>query len=72
MRSSCTCSLHKQAWTPRNRARSAVVHPAVARAVVLYVVDAPAESLRHVDIRPLAAVDLSHHSGNWSLVFHSR
>jgi broad specificity phosphatase PhoE len=50
----------------------AVVHPAVARAVVLYVVDAPAESLRHVDIRPLAAVDLSHHSGNWSLVFHSR
>lgn len=49
----------------------AVVHPAVVRAVVLYVVDAPAESLRHVDVRPLAAVHLSHHSGNWSLAFGS-
>jgi broad specificity phosphatase PhoE len=47
----------------------AVVHPAIARAVVLYVVDAPAESLRHVDVRPLATVNLSHHTGNWSLVF---
>jgi broad specificity phosphatase PhoE len=47
----------------------AVVHPAVVRAVVLYAVDAPAESLRHVDVRPLAAVSLSHHSGNWSLAF---
>jgi broad specificity phosphatase PhoE len=47
----------------------AVVHPAVVRAVVLYVVDAPAESLRHVDVRPLAAVRLSHHTGNWSLAF---
>jgi len=44
-----------------------VVHPAIVRAIVLYVVDAPAESLRHVDVRPLAAVKLSHHSGNWSL-----
>jgi len=44
-----------------------VVHPAIVRAIVLYVVDAPAESLRHVDVRPLAAVNLSHHSGNWSL-----
>jgi broad specificity phosphatase PhoE len=49
----------------------AVVHPAVVRAVVLYAVDAPAESLRHVDVRPLAAVHLSHHSGNWSLAFTS-
>jgi broad specificity phosphatase PhoE len=47
----------------------AVVHPAVVRAVVLYVVDAPAESLRHVDVRPLAAVNLSYHTGNWSLAF---
>jgi broad specificity phosphatase PhoE len=46
----------------------AVVHPAVARAIVLYVVDAPAESLRHVDVRPLATVDLSLHVGSWSLV----
>lgn len=45
----------------------AVVHPAVVRAIVLYVVDAPAESLRHVDVRPLAKVNLSYHSGNWSL-----
>lgn len=45
----------------------AVVHPAVVRAIVLYVVDAPAESLRHVDVRPLATVNLSYHSGNWSL-----
>ena len=48
----------------------AVVHPAIVRAVVLYVVDAPAESLRHVDVRPLATVTLSHHTGNWSLAFH--
>lgn len=45
----------------------AVVHPAIVRAIVLYVVDAPAESLRHVDVRPLATVNLSYHSGNWSL-----
>lgn len=45
----------------------ALVHPAVARAIVLYVVDAPAESLRHVDVRPLATVDLSLHVGSWSL-----
>ena len=44
--------------------------PAVVRAVVLYVLDAPAESLRHVDVRPLAAVNLSHHDGSWSLAFH--
>ncbi|MFB6723614.1 histidine phosphatase family protein [Kribbella sp. NPDC056345] len=48
----------------------AVVHPAVFRAVVLYVLDAPAESLRHVDVRPLATVNLSHHTGSWSLAFH--
>ncbi|MGW6197374.1 histidine phosphatase family protein [Kribbella sp. NPDC055110] len=47
----------------------AIVHPAVVRAIVLYVVDAPAESLRHVDVRPLATVNLSYHSGNWSLAF---
>lgn len=48
----------------------AVVHPAVARAIVLYVVDAPAESLRHVDVRPLAVVNLSLHVGSWSLALH--
>jgi broad specificity phosphatase PhoE len=47
----------------------AVVHPAVVRAIVLYVLDAPAESLRHVDVRPLATVRLSHHNGSWSLAF---
>ncbi|GAA0576300.1 histidine phosphatase family protein [Kribbella sandramycini] len=48
----------------------AVVHPSVFRAIVLYVLDAPAESLRHVDVRPLATVNLSHHTGSWSLAFH--
>ncbi|WP_329004392.1 histidine phosphatase family protein [Kribbella sp. NBC_00709] len=48
----------------------AVVHPAVVRALVLYVVDAPAESLRHVDVRPLATVNLSLHAGSWSLALH--
>jgi hypothetical protein len=48
----------------------AVVHPAVARAIVLYVVDAPAESLRHVDVQPLAVVNLSLHVGSWSLALH--
>ena len=47
----------------------AVVHPAIVRAIVLYVVDAPAESLRHVDVRPLSTIGLSYHSGNWSLLF---
>jgi hypothetical protein len=42
----------------------------VVRAIVLYVLDAPAESLRHVDVRPLATVNLSHHAGSWSLAFH--
>lgn len=48
----------------------AVVHPAVVRAIVLYVLDAPAESLRQVDVRPLATVKLSLHDGSWSLAFH--
>ena len=47
----------------------AVVHPAVVRAAVLYVLEAPAESLRHVDVRPLSVVRLSAHTGSWSLVF---
>lgn len=47
----------------------AVVHPAVVRAAVLYVLEAPAESLRHVDVRPLSVVRLSEHAGSWSLVF---
>ena len=47
----------------------AVVHPAVVRAIVLYVLDAPAESLRHVDVRPLATVSLSRYTGSWSLAF---
>jgi broad specificity phosphatase PhoE len=45
----------------------AVVHPAVVRAIILYVLDAPAESLRHVNVRPLATVSLSHHAATWSL-----
>jgi broad specificity phosphatase PhoE len=51
------------------RTVAAVVHPAVVRAAVLYVLDAPAESLRHVDVRPLSVVRLSAHSGTWSLTF---
>ncbi|TDD29435.1 histidine phosphatase family protein [Kribbella turkmenica] len=48
----------------------AVAHPSVVRAIVLYVLDAPAASLRHVDVRPLATVTLSLHAGSWSLAFH--
>ncbi|GAA0960330.1 histidine phosphatase family protein [Kribbella koreensis] len=51
------------------RTVAAVVHPAVVRAAVLYVLDAPAESLRHVDVRPLSVLHLSAHAGNWSLAF---
>jgi broad specificity phosphatase PhoE len=47
----------------------AVVHPAVVRAAVLFALEAPAESLRHVDVRPLSVVHLSAHAGSWSLVF---
>lgn len=47
----------------------AVVHPAVVRAAILYVLDAPAESLRHVDVRPLSVVQLSAHHNTWSLTF---
>jgi broad specificity phosphatase PhoE len=52
------------------RTVAAVVHPSVVRAIVLYVLDAPAESLRHVDVRPLATVTLSHHNNSWSLAFN--
>jgi broad specificity phosphatase PhoE len=51
------------------RTVAAVVHPSVVRAAVLYVLDAPAESLRHVDVRPLSVVRLSAHAGSWSLTF---
>lgn len=51
------------------RTVAAVVHPAVVRAAVLYVLDAPAESLRHVDVRPLSVLRLSAHAGSWSLTF---
>ncbi|GAA1565740.1 hypothetical protein GCM10009789_19070 [Kribbella sancticallisti] len=51
------------------RSVAAVVHPAVVRAAILYVLDAPAESLRHVDVRPLSVVRLSAHHGSWSLTF---
>jgi broad specificity phosphatase PhoE len=51
------------------RTVAAVVHPAVVRAAVLYVLDAPAESLRHVDVRPLSVIHLSAHTGTWSLTF---
>ena len=47
----------------------AVVHPTVVRAMVLYALEAPAESLRHIDVRPLSTVHLTEHSGAWSLTF---
>lgn len=50
------------------RTVAAVVHPAVVRAAVLYVLEAPAESIRHVDVRPLAVVRFSEYGGRWSLV----
>lgn len=52
-----------------HRTVAAVVHPAVVRAAILYVLDAPAESLRHVDVRPLSVVHLSAHNNSWSLTF---
>ncbi|GAB3827870.1 histidine phosphatase family protein [Kribbella italica] len=48
----------------------AVVHPAVVRAAVLYALEAPAESLRHIDVRPLTTVGLSAHATSWSLNLH--
>ncbi|TDO54690.1 broad specificity phosphatase PhoE [Kribbella sp. VKM Ac-2527] len=48
----------------------AVVHPSVVRGMVLAALDAPAESLRRVDVRPLATVTFSLHAGSWSLAFH--
>ncbi|TDU90059.1 broad specificity phosphatase PhoE [Kribbella voronezhensis] len=57
------------AGTDDRRNVVAVVHPAVVRAAVLYVLDAPVESLRHVDVRPLSVIRLSAHVGSWSLVF---
>jgi broad specificity phosphatase PhoE len=44
----------------------AVVHPAVIRAMVLHVLDAPPEAIRRLDVRPLSVVQLSQHAGNWS------
>jgi broad specificity phosphatase PhoE len=50
------------------RTVAAVVHPAVVRAALLYVLEAPAESIRHVDVRPLAVVRFSEYNGRWSLL----
>jgi broad specificity phosphatase PhoE len=50
------------------RTVAAVVHPAVVRAVLLCVLEAPAESIRHVDVRPLAVVRFSEYGGRWSLL----
>lgn len=47
---------------------AAVVHPAVVRAAILYVLQAPAESLRHVDVRPLSVVRFSEYDGRWNLL----
>jgi broad specificity phosphatase PhoE len=58
-----------EAGAEEHRKVVAVVHPAVVRAAVLYVLDAPVESLRHVDVRPLSVIRLSAHAGSWSLVF---
>jgi broad specificity phosphatase PhoE len=44
----------------------AVVHPAVIRAMVLHVLDAPPAAIRRIDVRPLSVVQLSEHAGHWS------
>ena len=48
------------------RTAVAVVHPAVIRAMVLHVLEAPPEAIRRIDVRPLSVVQLSEHAGNWS------
>lgn len=52
-----------------SRRTAAIVHPAVARAAVLHVLDAPPEAIRRIDIRPLSTVHLTAHATTWSLTF---
>lgn len=44
----------------------AVTHPAVVRAALLVVLDAPAKSFWRMDVRP-ASITRLHYRGNWTL-----
>ncbi|MEU0689979.1 histidine phosphatase family protein [Streptomyces uncialis] len=45
----------------------AVVEPDVVRAAVAHALDLPAPALRHLDVEPLGAVELTGRSGRWNL-----
>ena len=46
----------------------AVTHPAVVRAAVILVLDAPLDAFRRIDVRPLTTVRLGEQDGRWTLV----
>ncbi len=45
----------------------AVTHPAIVRAAVVHVLDAPTRSFWRVDAAPLARVTLTGRAGRWRL-----
>ena len=45
----------------------AVTHPAVIRAAVIRVLDAPPQSFWRIDVEPLTIADFRQHNGRWTL-----
>jgi broad specificity phosphatase PhoE len=45
----------------------AVTHPAVIRAAIVHSLGAPPRSFWRIDVEPLAAADLRHNNGRWTL-----
>lgn len=45
----------------------AVTHPAVIRAAIVHVLDAPAPAFWRLDVEPLAVADLRFFNGRWTL-----
>jgi len=60
------------AWLDRHAADAirllVVSHPAVIRAAVVYVLDAPAKSFWSISVAPLSLVRLTHDGRRWALV----
>jgi broad specificity phosphatase PhoE len=46
----------------------AVTHPAVIRAAVIYVLQAPLDAYGRIDVRPLTTAQLTEHRGRWNFV----
>jgi broad specificity phosphatase PhoE len=53
-------------WLSGAEPAVAVTHPAVIRAAVLHVLQAPPDSFRTIDVRPLTTARFSRHDDRWT------